>query len=89
MPLTKQQARETIEAGGSVLYKGKLLTKVEHLKYFDGTQEERAAEAESLRARLAELETTEAAAGGETSDEDLNKSETAEKPAQKETAKKK
>lgn len=56
MALTKAQAEEVIRNGGSVLYKGKLITKPEHLKYFEGTSEEKDAEKEALRARLAELE---------------------------------
>lgn len=55
MALTKQQARETIESGGSVLHKGRLYTKVEHLKHFDGTPEEKQSEIEDLEKRLAEL----------------------------------
>lgn len=56
MALTKTQAEEIIRNGGSVLHNGKLMTKPEHLKFFDGTAEEKEAEKEALRARLAELE---------------------------------
>ena len=59
MALTKQQARDVITGGGSVLHKGKLFTKPEHLKNFDGTEEEKQSEIETLRQRLAELETVE------------------------------
>lgn len=56
MALTKAQAEEVIKNGGSVLYEGKLITKPEHLKFFEGTDEEKESEKAALKARLAELE---------------------------------
>lgn len=56
MALTKEQAAQVLNDGGSVLYKGRLITKPEHLKYFEGTAEEKEAEKAALRERLAELE---------------------------------
>lgn len=69
MALTKAQAKEVLDGSGSVLHNGKLITKPEHLKYFDGTEEEKEAEKESLRARLAELE-------GSTTDANVSSSAT-------------
>lgn len=56
MPLTREQARQTILGGGSVLHKGRLLTKIEHLQFFEGTDEEKQSELQKLKARVAELE---------------------------------
>lgn len=53
--LTKTQMREQIEAGGSVLYKGKLITRVDQLTRITGTDAEKQSEIDSLEARLAEL----------------------------------
>lgn len=48
--------RDVIEAGGSVKYKGKLITRVDQLFKVNGTEAEKTSEIDSLKARLAELE---------------------------------
>jgi hypothetical protein len=69
MALTKKAAREIIENGGSVLHKGKLITRVDQLNVFDGTAEEKEAERLALKARLAELEGEDAGDGQLSPDE--------------------
>ena len=69
MGLSKKDARDIIEGGGSVLHKGKLITRVDQLYAFDGTPEEKDAEREALRRRLAELDSEGGGSGDEASDE--------------------
>lgn len=65
MGLSKTQMRDVLEKGGTVLYKGRLITSVAQLVKVSGTAQENASELETLRARVAELEAANTSTSGE------------------------